>query len=104
MTPRHNWGKKKQFPLDRQPCVEESHFSKQVVTLSRSLVISEGSVMWKVILVPKGSMAPPDFTCTDTVSAAAETNCNPHLLGGAERPWGGGGGGGEEAWPSNQAP
>lgn len=42
--------------------MEESHFSKQVVTLSRSLVISEGSVMWKVILVPKGSMAPPDFT------------------------------------------
>lgn len=25
--------------------------------------MSEGSVMWRVILVPKGSTAPPDFTC-----------------------------------------
>jgi hypothetical protein len=34
--------------------------------LSRSLVMSEGSVMWRVILVPNGSTAPPDFTCTDS--------------------------------------
>lgn len=25
--------------------------------------MSEGSVMWRVILVPNGSTAPPDFTC-----------------------------------------
>lgn len=28
--------------------------------------MSEGSVMWSVILVPKGSTAPPDFTYKDS--------------------------------------
>lgn len=27
--------------------------------------MSEGSVMWRVILVPRGSTAPPDFTCRE---------------------------------------
>lgn len=60
---------KGQLPLDRDsPCEEDRQFPKQGVTLSTSLVRSKGSVIWKVILVPKGSTAPPDFTCTDNSS------------------------------------
>lgn len=29
--------------------------------------------MWKVILVPKGSTAPPDFTCTDSNSVSSSS-------------------------------
>lgn len=32
-------------------------------TFSRSRDMSDGSVMWSVILVPSSSVAPPDFTC-----------------------------------------
>lgn len=53
---------KKVIPSRQKQLYDNSYFPSRP-TLRRSLVMSEGSVMWRVILVPKGSTAPPDFTC-----------------------------------------
>lgn len=79
--------------------MKESHVPMQAVTLSRSLVISEGSVMWKVILVPKGSTAPPDFTCTDSNSVSSSSRGDAILTQCEES----GEGEGIKAWTSTQA-
>ena len=50
--------------------------------------------MWKVILVPKGSTAPPDFTCTDNSGQEQQQRrWDPPLGPGRPQKVGGGGGG-----------